>query len=385
MPASHPAARAGQLARSAPSSLSDLGAGATVAAGDPRRLGFEFHGSGAEYFRVWMVNVTLSIVTLGIYSAWAKVRNKQYFYGNTRLEGLAFEYTANPVNILKGRAVVAVAFLVYGLIAALSPRLESAATLIVVALIPWVVVRALAFNARYSAHRNLRFGFDGGYAQALAVYVIAPIVSVLTLGLAYPAAVYSKKKFFVNHSRYGATPFTFEGTMGPMYVIYLKAAAILAGSATISIVAWASTIGSITTNANGEVFLEVPKPLPPEIAIWLLVVVLVLAIGFLAVSTYLQTAVSNYVWQHTRLRRNRFDLRLELSRMLWIQLSNLAMIIATFGLMIPFAKVRIARYRLERMTVLGVENLDDFAAGERDRMSALGEELGDVLDLDLSI
>ena len=44
-----------------------------------------FTGSGSEYFRIWIVNVLLTIVTLGFYSPWAKVRRLKYFYGNTYL------------------------------------------------------------------------------------------------------------------------------------------------------------------------------------------------------------------------------------------------------------------------------------------------------------
>jgi hypothetical protein len=44
---------------------------------------FEFRGEAREYFRIWIVNLALGIVTLGVYSAWAKVRSERYFYGNT--------------------------------------------------------------------------------------------------------------------------------------------------------------------------------------------------------------------------------------------------------------------------------------------------------------
>jgi len=54
-------------------------------AGSGNRISFRFHGSGSEYFRIWLVNSILSLLTLGVYSAWAKVRRKRYFYGNTRL------------------------------------------------------------------------------------------------------------------------------------------------------------------------------------------------------------------------------------------------------------------------------------------------------------
>ena len=57
-------------------------------------LPFEFRGNGGEYFRIWIVNLLLTIVTLGIYSAWAKVRRLRYFYGNTYLDGHPFEFQA---------------------------------------------------------------------------------------------------------------------------------------------------------------------------------------------------------------------------------------------------------------------------------------------------
>ena len=57
----------------------------------------QFTGRAGEYFGIWFVNLLLSIVTLGIYSAWAKVRTERYFYGNTSLAGANFEYLASPI------------------------------------------------------------------------------------------------------------------------------------------------------------------------------------------------------------------------------------------------------------------------------------------------
>jgi len=72
---------------------------------DRRELGFEFFGKGLEFFRIWIVNILLTVVTLGIYSAWAKVRTQRYLYGNTRLDGASFEYLAEPLQILQGRLI----------------------------------------------------------------------------------------------------------------------------------------------------------------------------------------------------------------------------------------------------------------------------------------
>jgi len=76
--------------------------------GDPRAEShsFAFTGSGGEYFRIWIVNLFLSIITVGIYSAWAKVRRERYFHSNLVLDKSTFAYHGNPVAILKGRLVV---------------------------------------------------------------------------------------------------------------------------------------------------------------------------------------------------------------------------------------------------------------------------------------
>ncbi|WP_038928812.1 DUF898 family protein, partial [Yersinia pestis] len=65
-----------------------------------------FKGEGGEYFSIWLVNLLLTIITLGVYSAWATVRRRRYFYGNTELNGDRFDYHAEPIEILKGRLMV---------------------------------------------------------------------------------------------------------------------------------------------------------------------------------------------------------------------------------------------------------------------------------------
>src|SRR5258708_35224200 len=64
-----------------------------------------FTGNGAEYFGVWIVNLLLTIITLGIYSAWAKVRRKQNFYRQTEVAGAPFDFFAQPPMTLNGRGV----------------------------------------------------------------------------------------------------------------------------------------------------------------------------------------------------------------------------------------------------------------------------------------
>src|SRR6201988_318105 len=82
----------------------------------------EFTGTAAEYFRIWIVNLFFSLVTLGIYSAWAKVRKRRYFYGSTRLDGDSFDYFARPKAILNGRILAPINLATYPLAGELYPQ-----------------------------------------------------------------------------------------------------------------------------------------------------------------------------------------------------------------------------------------------------------------------
>ena len=129
-----------------------------------RREQFTFTGTAREYFGIWIVNVLLTIVTLGVYSAWAKVRRQRYFYGNTWLAGASFDYHARPVRILVGRLIVLAVLVAYNLALQFQPILGG---LIAVALIfaaPWFVMRGLRFSARVTSYRNIRFDFTGQMA-----------------------------------------------------------------------------------------------------------------------------------------------------------------------------------------------------------------------------
>ena len=88
-----------------------------------RILPFEFRGNGGEYFKIWIVNVLLTLITLGIYSAWATVRNNRYFYSNTFVDDVSFDYLAKPLQILKGRIIAVVLFALIVGVVTISPTI----------------------------------------------------------------------------------------------------------------------------------------------------------------------------------------------------------------------------------------------------------------------
>jgi uncharacterized membrane protein YjgN (DUF898 family) len=179
---------------------------------------FSFAGRASEYFGIWIVNLLLSILTLGIYSAWAKVRTKRYFYGNTVLAGYAFDYLAPPIQILKARLIVVAFFVLWTIAAYFFWWVDDIMLLVVLPVItPWAVVRALTFAARYSSHRNVAFDFHGRLREAFWVYLLLPLGTLLTLGLLLPYAAWRHQRFRIGYSAYGQTPFAFSGSLREFY------------------------------------------------------------------------------------------------------------------------------------------------------------------------
>jgi uncharacterized membrane protein YjgN (DUF898 family) len=213
---------------------------------------FQFTGKAGEYFKIWIVNILLTILTLGIYSAWAKVRRKRYFYGNTLLQESAFEYLAEPMQILKGRLIAFGIFIVYLVVTNLIPLLAPVLGLAFMAVLPWLVVKAHTFNARYSAYRNIRFDFRANYGEAVGVYIGLALLAGITLGLAYPYYAYRRSRFVVAHSGYGTTPLTFSAPVKAFYMIYLKAVLIaILGGVVASVIAGMMQAG-LAAGAAGE-------------------------------------------------------------------------------------------------------------------------------------
>ena len=168
----------------------------------------QFSGKAGEFFGIWIVNILLSIITLGIYSAWAKVRTYRYFYGHTRIDGHSFDYLATPIQILKGRILAVIAFLIYTLLSSLAPAIGLLFAIGFLFLLPWIINQCLRFNMRMTRHSNVRFAFSGNYGDAFINFVLLPIASVFTLHLLLPYVLKRIDQYMHENISYGNKPLT---------------------------------------------------------------------------------------------------------------------------------------------------------------------------------
>ncbi len=333
-------------------------AGPPVSAKPSGRIPLAFHGTGSDYFRIWIVNIILSVITLGIYSAWAKVRRKQYFYGNTRIQDASFEYLADPKKILYGRLIVVVGFVGYSAVSELLPIVGAILGLAFIFILPWLVVKSMSFNARNSSIRNIRFDFTGTVRQAGIEYVLWPFLAVLTLGALSPYVYYRQKKFLVENSRYGTARFSFTATAKDYYRIFLAALVPI-------------LIGILAIAATGFLFA-------PASALVVLVLYLYL-LAFFSVKT------TNLLYNSSRLGPHRMAAALKINEYLVLVVVNSLATAFTLGLFHPWAKVRIYRYKIGRLTLIPGASLDEFVAAEKQQVSAIGEEAGDFFDVDIGL
>ena len=387
-----------------------------------------FEGSGKEYFKIWIVNILLTIVTLGLYYPWAKVRNHRYFYANSTLEGRNFEYHATGKQLFVGYLIAMVLFIIYGVIQNVFPLGSIILAVLLFLAIPWIIWRSLKFKMRMSSYSNVRFGFVGKLSGSyinflllpflllLSVY-IAPIVAVflgkgagptsigmflpllgiISFGLAIFMYSFLKKKnasYILNGSRYGQGEFITKLETQKFTMILLKTIG-LAILALIAFILIAGIVGVMAEGVDGlRSFKESMKDQDqlqemmsgPLLKIIVALLYLGMIFASMLVMAYSTTRQRTYVYANTTLdEKITFASTLKAKKLAWVMMSNFVAIILTLGLAYPWAKVRMTRLLLENTLVSTDEGFDSYVTQKQKEESSLGEQIGDAFDVDVGL
>lgn len=360
----------------------------------------EFTGKGGEFFSIWIVNVALTIITLGIYSAWAKVRTLQYFYGNTVLDGASFRYTASPIQILKGRIIAFIIFMLYFSASKSSPLIAVAVLIFIMLLVPAFLVMSMSFRLRNSVYRNVHFNFDKNFKRAYKVFsipvlitgayilfiglmqnslamtdngneyfAIAVLILMLAIGLMFPWWEFMITQFKVVHAKYGKSDFAFLANTKSYYIMYLK----MYGLMLLVFVVAVSLFAALSEN---NLFLEATVFVT-------IIVTLSLLILYLWVFAYMQAKRTNIMYNNLKVNNVQVRSELKTFDLLLLYFTNTLAIMFSLGLLMPWAKVRTARYRASKTSVDIKGNLEQFVSEQIKHQSAMGEEMGEMFDMDL--
>jgi uncharacterized membrane protein YjgN (DUF898 family) len=305
---------------------------------------FSFRGTGGSLFGIYIVNMILTAVTLGIYSFWARVKIQKYLYQNTYLQNENFDYHATGqelfLGFLKGVAIVIGALLVYALIAWLLTTIMGEAGGLVAALLlyaavigalPFVIVGSTRFHLARTSWRNLRFHFSATPRDLQKEFYIGILLTIVTLGIYGPWFAIKMRTFFTNNSNYGSEPFRFEGDGMELFKIYF--------------------VGILLT---------------------------VVTLGIY--SSWLQANVIRYYAERTSVQGKKFRSDITGGQIFVTTLVTILMIVFTLGLAFPWAIVKIQKLYLETTSIEGALDLSRIEGRKDGGASSLSDGIGDAAD-----
>lgn len=388
----------------------------------------QFKGTGTEYFKIWIVNVLLCIVTIGIYYPWAKVRTRRYFYANTEYADRYFDYHATGKQLFFGYLIGVLILLAMQIIGSILPFIGIILPIILFAFIPWIIWRSLKFNMRMTSFSNVRFSFMGNLKPAYIIYMLIPvlgytaaallafgsllpmsnidegtnpafaflvfavgIIAAIALGI-YIIGLFTKKaaEYQIGQTKFGQGDFFININTKKFIKIQLKRVLIIIGGllllSILSGLLFASAMsgGFDLNNISSDIERADTSPL-------FIVGFLVIYFGFIATflfaTAYSFSRQRQYLFANTTLDRAiTFKSTVRARGYFYVLLTNMLLVLFTIGLAMPWAKVRVARYIADNSWIEASEiDINHYLTQKEKEQSALGEEIGDVLDIDVGI
>ncbi|MFZ5877205.1 MAG: YjgN family protein [Nitrospirota bacterium] len=305
-----------------------------------RRL--TFAGSAGTLLGIHIVNVLLTILTLGIYYFWGKVRVRSYLLSQTEFEGDRFAYHGTGRELLVGTLK---AGLVFGALSALfnaAPMLPGGLPVMIGAilvgyigmlvLIPVAMVGSRRYRLSRTSWRNILFSFQGNVGEFVKLFVGGALLTGLTLGLYSPFFATNRHAFMVSHSRFGDRSFGFDGRGRDLFGPYL-----------LALLLTVPTLGLV----------------------WL----------------WYSARRTRYYWGHTSFGSARFASTMTGRGLFGLHLVNLVLLVVTFGLAWPLVTVRNLRFEFTNLSLIGALDAESVQQDAR-TATATGDGLGDFLELD---
>jgi uncharacterized membrane protein YjgN (DUF898 family) len=374
--------------------------------GVPKNLSLVFTGSGSEYFRIWIVNLLLTLVTLGIYYPWAKVRKLRYFYGNTLVSDDPLGFHGDPKKMLKGYALVAILFGCYSVAGNFSPTAGFIALLAVAGLWPALLKSSLQFRLANTSWRGLRFRFSGSlvdaYRAVLPLFVpgvlivgvsafmsthpdaqteLGILVALLGLGSALlsPWLLWNLKNYQHSHYTLGTEQTRFSASIWSFYKLSLKVIAVYLGLIFGVGIVFALLGGFAALATSGWADSQ-------AVAVALLWIVPFAFILFIGVSAFWVARLQDLVWNHTASEHVQFQSSLRWRSLFWLSIKNWLLTVLTLGLYWPFAAVATRHLRLQAVSIAMAMDVEHLVVNTKSQVGdTAGDAAGDFFGFDIGL
>lgn len=377
-------------------------------------LSVEFSASGSEYFRIWIVNLLLVVLTLGLYLPFAKARRLRYFYANTQVGGTPLAFHGDPWRMFRGYLVMLVLFGSSALANAYSAWTSLLGLGVLAALWPALWRSSMRFRLANTSWRGLRFGFDGSLRGAYLALLpmFAPAAMLLAVSawamqgvdkadpaavdrasqgvgpaflaimllalLLLPLALWLIKRYQHDHYRLAAQVTQLSVGPGAFYTLSFKATIL-------GLLAMVTVLGTGWLAASAIISAGRGKAMAAGVAAALLLTVAYVALLSL-VAAYMAARMQDLTWNHTRSAALRFRSRLSAKALATLTIRNLLLVVLTLGLYRPFAVVATHRLRLQSTSLeVDAESGRWTATPAAVAGGASGEMAGDFFGIDVGL
>jgi uncharacterized membrane protein YjgN (DUF898 family) len=318
-----------------------------------------FHGKGSALFGRYLVNVLLSLVTLGIYSFWGKVKILQYQYEQTQLGGSPFRFLGTGgqlfVGYLKFLGVMLLTMVLPMVIlfavvftSAMNGETETGAVLVpllvfyayllllVAVLIPIAVKGFFRYRLRVSSWRGITGTYRGLNKELIPMYLGGLLLTLVTLGI-YGAWFQVKiTKYVYSKISYGNLAVEFTGKGRDLFFIGLK--------------------GGL-----------------------LMIITLGIYWFWYARNVYRWTAANTVIVQGETKAALSTPITAGALFKFWVP--NLLLLVVTLGLAFPWFTVNSMKFFFANLTLPDAIDLETVAQGDTPSANSLGETMHDYLDL----
>ena len=339
---------------------------------------FTFRGNGADLFSVYILNVLKTILTVGMYYFWGRVKIRQYIWGQTEVAGDRFGYHGTGRELLIGwlKAMLAFGSLLAAQMA-LDLSVPMLGTLILwlglVCLWPLAKIGSLRYRLSRTSWRGIRFSFRGDIKPFLLLSVPGLLLSFPTLGLYTPFYECAIRRYFLEHSRLGNIAFGFEGSPKKLLRIYLV-------RGIVAIVGVGGLLGlTLYTSTGGGVYVAGFGPING--VLWIITDI---GLCVLVVLSLLSLVVRRrrFFWDHTTFGPAHFRSTVSMGNLAALYAGNVGLLLVTLGLGSPWVTVRSRQYDCAHLTLTGTLDLEHIQQDALEA-TATGEELGGLLDVDV--
>lgn len=378
----------------------------------------EFSGGGGEYFRVWIVNVLLTVVTFGLYTPFARRRTAQYFWGHTLVADSPLAFTAQQRKMVIGFLLVVVLYFAFNLAA--DAGQDTVVSLMMLAgaiLAPYFWGSAMRFRLHATRWRGVRLQFTATWPEvyfaswplflaaltwgatfalidaqlparltkAAAYAAMGPVLAlsglaVLVTVLCFIRLDFNYKALLVARARIGGQQGRWKPVFGDFVRIWLATVGVFLLSVLVVALLLVAVAGGLVT--------ALPKK--PGLFAILLVLGAVVAFIFLLflvsgpARAYREARIHRLVWNNIGFSHvARFKCDLSVRGYVLLRVRNILLTLVTLGFFRPFALVSEYRMKVDSVTLHVKGGLDQLAGQLSREEQGLGDAIADVAGLDL--